>query len=204
VASFDPDLVLVARDRDDFVAALTTVGIPALVLPTATSLDDVYAQIETVGSVTGHPEAATALTADMRTEIAEQLGRVPEFAVAPTFFYEVSSDYHSNTSDTFVGSIFNVLGMANIADGVDPAAGAYPQLNAEYVLDSNPTWLFIAHSDGSIPTLDEIAARPGWSELDAVAEGRVVLLDVDVASRWGPRVVELVTSIVDSLVGTSS
>lgn len=200
IGALEPDLVLVARDRDDVVATLASVGIRALVLPAASNLDDVYEQIDTLGAATGHADAAEVLANDMRAAIDEQFARAPQFEVAPTYFYEISPEYHSNTSETFTGSILAALGLDNIADGVDPAAGAYPQLNAEFVLESNPQWVFIAHSDGSVPAPGDLEARPGWTELDAVTADRVVFLDPDVASRWGPRVVELVTSIVDALV----
>lgn len=201
IAEFEPDLVLLARDRDDLVAALDAAGITSVVLSSAADLDAVYAQVETVGAITGHAKAAEELSGQMRTGIDEQFARLADVTVPATYFYEISTDYHTSTSDAFVGSILSATGMVNIADGVDPSAGAYPQLSAEYVLESDPELIVVAHTDGSVPTVDELAARPGWSTLQAVADGNIVLLDTDLASRWGPRVVELVTTIVDALVG---
>jgi iron complex transport system substrate-binding protein len=203
IGALDPDLVLVSRDTDDVVATLEGVGIPALVLPSAKDLDEVYAEIETVGAATGHPSEAAALTAEMRADIDEQFARLDGVMVPVDHFYELSADFRTITSDTFVGSLIEQIGMANIADGVDPEAGAYPQLSAEFVLDADPQQLFFAHTDGSIPTAEEIAARPGWSTLQAVVDGNLIFLDPDIASRWGPRVVDLVTAIVDGLVGES-
>lgn len=200
IGKLEPDLVLLSRDRDGVVATLETIGILALVLPSAADLDEVYAQIATIGDATGHPEEAADLVDEMRAEIERQFARVPTFTDRPSYFYELSADYHSITSETFVGSILGRLGLVSVADGVDPAAGAYPQLSAEHVLEADPRWVFVAHTDGSVPTAAEIAARPGWGALDAVATGRVVMLDVDLASRWGPRVVQLVTAIVDAVV----
>ncbi|MFV0307786.1 MAG: ABC transporter substrate-binding protein [Desertimonas sp.] len=199
IGEFEPDLVLAARDRDDLVATLEGVGITVLVLPSATDLDDVYAQIETIGTATGHPDGGHDLAATMRTEIDRQLERIEPAEPAPTYFYELSADFHTLTSDTFVGSILAELGLDNIADQADPAAGAYPQLTAEYVLDADPAHLFVAHTDGSVPTLDELSARPGWTTLSAVSGDAVTWLDPDIASRWGPRVVDLVTMLVDDL-----
>lgn len=199
IGEFEPDLVLTSRDRDDLVATLESLGIDVLVMPSAADLAEVYSQIELIGRATGHADTAAELAKSMRAEIDAQLARVGEVGGA-TYFYELSSDFHTNTSDTFVGSVLAELGLRNIADDVDPAAGSYPQISAEYVLESDPTWVFVAHTDASVPTLDELAARPGWAAMGAVTSGRVVLLDVDVASRWGPRVVELVTEIVDALM----
>lgn len=203
IGALEPDLVLLSRDADDIVATLADIGIQALVLPSAGSLEDVYAQIGAVGSATGHVDEAAALAARMRSEIDAQLARLGGVTVPAAFFYEMSDDYKTLTSDTFVGSILAEVGMVNVADGVDPAAGPYPQLSAEYVLEADPEQVFIAHTDGSVPTLDELAARPGWSTLQAVVDGNVIFLDTEIASRWGPRVVDLVTEIVDGLVGAS-
>ncbi|MGE3619455.1 MAG: ABC transporter substrate-binding protein [Acidimicrobiia bacterium] len=201
IGRLEPDLVLVARDRDDLVATLATVGIPALVLPSARDLDQVYAQIEVIGAATGHRSAAEDLAASMREEVDAQLARVPASVAGDTYFYEVSADLHTATSDTFVGSILDHVGLVSIAEGVDPAAGAFPQLNAERVLEADPDHIFLAHADGSVPAPAEVAARPGWATLGAVAGGRITALDTDVASRWGPRVVELVTALADALAG---
>lgn len=203
IGALEPDLVLVSRDTDGIVETLGSVGVQALALPSAGDLDEVYAQIDTVGAATGHAEQAAALAAQMRSEIDAQFARLDGVTVPATFFYEMSDDYKTLTSDTFVGSILAATGMANIADGVDAAAGPYPQLSAEHVLQADPGQLFVAHTDGSAPTLAALAARPGWSAMQAIVGGDVTFLDTDIASRWGPRVVVLVTEIVDGLVGES-
>jgi iron complex transport system substrate-binding protein len=43
-----------------------------------------------------------------------------------------------------------------------------------------------------------VSARPGYSTIAAVKNGRVVALDDDIASRWGPRVTDLLSKIVDA------
>lgn len=200
IAAYEPDLVVLSRDTDGIVATLASVEIDALVLPSATNLDEVYTQIETVGLVTGHRDTATDLAAEMRREIGSQLARLDGVTIPTTFFYEMSDDYKTLTSDTFVGSILAETGMTNIADGADPSAGSYPQLSAEYVLAANPDLLILAHTGGSVPTPEELAARPGWSTLDALDGDAIFIIDTDIASRWGPRVVTLVTDIVDALI----
>jgi len=199
IGALGPDLVLLARDRDDIAATLEGVGIQVLVLGSASTLDEVEGQILALGAATGHADAAEALSASAVATVEDLLASAPGSDEPLRYFYEASSDYHSLTSATLVGSILSAAGLVNIADGVDPAAGVFPQLSAEYVLAENPEMIFVAHTDGSVPTLDEISARDGWSDLQAVLAGDVVLLDPDVASRWGPRVVDLAGAIVAAL-----
>lgn len=198
IGALEPDLVFLARDRDDVVETLETVGITVVLMEAADDLDEVYAQIRTVGTATGHSAAADDLVDQMTGEVEELLLGVPERGEPLTYFYELSGEYGTVTSDTFVGSVLGMAGLTSIADGVDPIAGQYPRLNAEHVLDADPDVIFLAHSDGSVPTDDELASRPGWSGLTAVANGGVVRLDPDIASRWGPRVVDLLATVIEA------
>ena len=66
------------------------------------------------------------------------------------------------------------------------------------MLAENPDVIFLAHTDGVNPTAGELAARPGWDELDAMTQGRVIELDPDIASRWGPRIVDRLAVVVDA------
>lgn len=197
IGALQPDLVLLARDRDGVVATLEGVGITVVLLEAAANLDEVYEQIETVGAATGHAAEAQQVVADMKADINSLLADGPAQGEPLRYYYELSSEYSTLTSDTFVGSVLELAGLENIADGVAPEAGDYPQLTAEYVLSADPDVVFLAHADGSTPTDDEVAARPGWSDLAAVAEGHIVRLDPGIASRWGPRVVELLEVVLD-------
>jgi len=44
-----------------------------------------------------------------------------------------------------------------------------------------------------------VAARPGWSSLAAVQEGHIIPLNDDIASRWGPRIVDLLRTVATDL-----
>ena len=197
IAGYEPDLVVLASDREGVVDALAGLGIPTLWLPSADSLDDVYREIGVLGQATGHVDAATALAGQMRTDLADIEASVPEREQSLRYFYELSDSFHSATSETFIGEVLGLAGLASIADGVDAAAGGFPQLSAEYVLDADPDVIFLAHTDGTGQDPAEVAARPGWGDLRAVKNGAVVVLDTDVATRWGPRIVDLLRSVVD-------
>ena len=76
------------------------------------------------------------------------------------------------------------------------AAGViHPQLSAEFIVSSNPDLIVLADSKCCAQSLATVAARPGWSTIDAVRDRHVVAIDDDVASRWGPRVVAFVRAV---------
>lgn len=115
-----------------------------------------------------------------------------------SYFYELDNTLYSVTSNTFVGSLLKATGIANVADGVEEG-NDYPQMNAEAIIKANPSIIFLADTKCCGQNAAEVAKRPGWSGIDAVKNGNVVELDDDVASRWGPRVVDLVTQMAQAI-----
>ena len=195
IASYEPDLVVVSFDPNELVASLAAVGIPVLLAPSAATFDDVYAQIEQFGAATGNVAEASELVANMQAEIDEIVAGLADVAIAPTYYHELGPELYTATSATFIGEVYATLGFVNIADAADVDGFGFPQLSAEWILDQNPDFIFLADTLCCEASAESIAERPGWDGLDAVINGRVVELDDDVASRWGPRVVDLLRAI---------
>jgi iron complex transport system substrate-binding protein len=198
IGGHEPDLVVLANDRDGAVSALTNLGIPTLLLSSPDHLDGVYHQINVLGAATGHPAEADDVAGKLRADIDHIAASVQDRDEPLRYYYELSASYHSVTSDTFIGELLRLAGLASVADGVDPAAGGFPQLSSEYILDADPDVIFLAYAGGETPTPDAVAASPGWERLQAVREDRIVVLDADVASRWGPRLADLLRAVVDA------
>lgn len=193
IAGYDPDLVVVPDGQ--VRKALENLGIEVLVLPAANELADSYAQIRKLGRVTGQRKAANALVGEMRADIAGLVAEVPD-GKRPSTYYELDDTYFSVDSSTFIGRLLEVGGFDNIADEAKGDSSGYPQLSAEFVVDENPDVVFLADTVCCGQTPTTFAERPGFDALTAVKDGHVVGLDDDVASRWGPRVVELLRQIV--------
>ena len=100
-------------------------------------------------------------------------------------------DLYSATSKTFVGQVYTALGLENIADAADSAGFGYPQLSAEYVVSSSPDVIVLADTVCCGQKASTVAARPGWDRISAVRTGSIVRIHDSIASRWGPRLVEL-------------
>lgn len=199
VAAYKPDLVIEAGLTPSQVGQLTRLHIPVLVEPAATGIEDTYKQLTELGNATGHVSEAATVVASMKSKIAAIVAATPK--TAGTYYYELDPTYYSVTSSTFVGQLFTMLDLTNIADKAQgaAAAGGYPQLNGEYILKANPDYIFLADSICCGQNAAKVAARPGWSAISAVSGGRVVAINDDVASRWGPRVVDLLQTIADAI-----
>ena len=93
----------------------------------------------------------------------------------------------------------------NVADAAaDADAGGYPQLTAEYIVAESPDLIVLADTKCCEQTAATVSKRPGWDQIDAVANGDIVEADDDIASRWGPRTVEFVALIAEALEGMGS
>jgi len=198
IAGYRPDLVVFSTDTGDLAASLRRLAIPALGLPAATRLDDSYAQIQQLGKATGHTAEAEGLVTTMRSEI-QQIVATAKLDRPLTYYHELDKNLFSATSKTFIGQLYAQLGLQNIADKADKEGSGYPQLSPEYVVKADPDLIFLADTKCCAQSAEAVAARAGWEEVRAVKDGAVVGLDDDVASRWGPRVVDFLRVIAAKL-----
>jgi iron complex transport system substrate-binding protein len=193
IASYRPDLVVVQYDAAGVVGALRKLNIRVLVQPSAKNLAVAYAQIRQLGSLTGHKQAARALVTRMQRAITRALRNTPRRNL--TVYHELSPDFYSATSATFIGRIYKLFGLRNIADAADSTGSGYPQLSGEYILGANPRLIVLADTRCCGQTIASVGRRPGWSGVAAVRTNAVVAIDDSVASRWGPRVVQYVQAV---------
>lgn len=195
VSAYEPDLVVISTDSNDLVASLEAVGIPVLVSPAPSDIERGYGTISELGEVTGNVDGAEALIEDLRSEIEAALADAPEVSVR--VYHELGDSYFSASSFGFIGSVYAAMGATNIADDADPDGGGFPQLTEEYIIESDPELIVI--TDQVAYTRDDVLARPGWGEVTAVQSGNVVVVNADIASRWGPRLPQFIDAVVDAL-----
>jgi iron complex transport system substrate-binding protein len=193
VAALDPDLVILAFDFQGESEALAALDIRSVLHGPATDLAAAFAQLADVGRATGHGPAAEELATRLAQDVAAiQAAAAPVGGVS--FYHEVDETLYSATSASFIGDLYRRLGLVNIADAA-ALDSPFPQLSAEFIVDQNPDFIFLADGNFGV-TVESVAARPGWDTLTAVSEGNLVVLDGDLAGRWGPRTVELMGAIL--------
>lgn len=169
-------------------------------MPDAKTLDDAYAQFAALGKATGHQAEGESLARQTRDDIDKVVAGTRKPARPLSYYWELDPTYYSATSATFIGQVLTRFGLTDIADGTDPKAnGGYPQLSAERILQANPDLVFLADSKCCGQSAQTVAARPGWNTLTAVQRQQVIALDDDIASRWSPRIVELVRTVADAV-----
>ncbi|HEY7175953.1 MAG TPA: ABC transporter substrate-binding protein [Micromonosporaceae bacterium] len=196
IAAKNPDLVVLSDDINKIKDALVKLKIPVYVAPAATTLEDTYNQMVALGRLTGHPTAAATAVAAEKKAISDDLAKLKPRSAPLTFYYELDQTYYSVTSKTFLGSLFTMAHMTNIADAGN-ASNPYPQLSAEVIVKADPDVIFLADTECCKQSETTVAARPGWSTISAVKTKQVVPIPDDVASQWGSRVPALLETIVN-------
>jgi iron complex transport system substrate-binding protein len=189
-----PDLVILSDDLDKVVAELGKVNVPVLLQPAATKLDEAYEEIAELGAATGNKAKADEVVTGMKSAMDKLAAEAPKDKKL-TYYHELDQTPYAATSQTFIGQVYSMFGLTNIADKAPDAAGGYPKLSAEFVAQADPQLIFLADVKCCQQNKDTLAKRPGWKGLSAIKNDQVILLDDDLASRWGPRVVQLAESI---------
>jgi iron complex transport system substrate-binding protein len=195
IAGYRPDLVVAAYDPKDLVESLERLRIPVVLHDAPKTLKGAYQQIRQLGAVTGRSAAAAALVARMQKRIGKIARVARARAEGLSYYHELTPDLYSATSKTFIGQVYGLFGLRNIADAADGTGSGYPQLSAEYVVTESPDLIVLADTVCCGQKASTVAARPGWDRVAAVRTGSIVRMDDSIASRWGPRLVNFVRAV---------
>jgi iron complex transport system substrate-binding protein len=200
IAAYKPDLVIISNDIGGIAAKLTALSIPVLQLPATSTVAGVYGEFTQLGAATGHMPQARTEDQKLRADISQIVASEPHHTAPLTYYYELGVDpYYSVTDSTFIGSLLSMLGMKSIADTAKgaAAAGGYPSLSAEFIVKANPDYIILSDTGSTAggQTFATVSARPGWSVLTAVKSKHIIMVNADIASRWGPRIVDLLQAV---------
>ncbi|MDY6916751.1 MAG: ABC transporter substrate-binding protein [Chloroflexota bacterium] len=186
ILSQDPDLVL-ADGHDPVCAQLEDAGATMVVLQPE-DIDGILDDIELVGEITAMEEEAATLVADMQGRMDAVAG-IAAGADKPTAFYVIDASDPTKPwtagAGSFVDALIYMAGGENIAH----ASAEWAQFNLEVLVGTDPDVVIVdaSHGEALVP---DFSTLTGWKELSAVKNGNVYLIDGNLMSRPGPRIVE--------------
>jgi iron complex transport system substrate-binding protein len=200
IAGYRPDLVVLPDTVPrDVPAGLRRLGLAVLAEPAPDDLGDAYHQMRELGLVTGHAGAGRRLARRVQERVERLVAAAPA-ASSLDVFHELDPDLYTASSGTFIGRIYQRLGLRNVADPAARRTGSpYPQLSSEAVVSADPDLVVLADSECCGQTPAKVGDRPGWDAVCAVENGAVVAIDDDISSRWGPRIPLFVARVVDAM-----
>ncbi len=195
VVAAEPDLVIAAGNEitpSAVIAQLVELDLPVLVLYPE-SLDEVYDDIRLVGTLLDAQDGADELIAGMEDRVDAVVEAVAD-ADRPRTLYEV---FYAEGSTYTAGEGSFLASLIDLAGGEPVTGDAQGLIGSEDLVASDPQLILLGTASYD-PTLADaeaaqtaVAARPGWADLSAVADGRVVPYTDDiVTTRPGPRIVD--------------
>jgi cobalamin transport system substrate-binding protein len=193
VVSLEPDLFLTIPGGDQWKQRLRDLDIPVVTLH-ADTLDDLLGDIETIGGLTGAVDEADALATQMGSD-ADAITASAETTGHVSCFFEVYYPPLTTVGpNTF---IYDLLERAGCDPVTEEAKSDYPEWSVdELVADGPEVYLVTPESAESV---DAVGKRPGFAAIPAIEDDRVVLVDGDLVTRAGPRVIEGLRQLAEAL-----
>lgn len=207
IVALDPDLVLASTGNSrELIFSLRALDVPVFVIDPQ-SVEEVLDAIATVGRLAGRKEAARELLAGYRQRLAAVSDRVGELAESERPSVFVGSPFRDENwtpgPETFVSAVIRRAGGRNVADDLAPRTWAV--YNLEHIVSRNPQVLLSTLGEGQDPEestkryLERAKALKGWQDLDAVRDGRVVLIPENWLLRPAPRLIRAIETLAAAL-----
>jgi iron complex transport system substrate-binding protein len=196
VLALKPQLVLVstASQLQAFTAQLDEHGI-AIYITDPHDLDGVFRTIGNLGDLLNEPAAASALVQQLRarTEAVERAvaGR-PRVRV---FFQLSGQPLYTAGKTSFVTNLIERAGGQSVTSDVNEA---WPRLSDEAALASLPEAVIMLSGE-SMGAAANLKVAPALQNSPAVRTGRLYVIDGDLLTRPGPRLVDGLEQIARAL-----
>lgn len=193
LVNLNPDLVIVAFDFNGIIDGLEALNLNYVLLPPARNFDEVYTQIMEIGNLINKSEESIDLVSEMENDVAEIIENFSAQNVK--VFHEIGYTYgiYTVNENSFIGEIYNLLGVDNIANfKEDPFGSGYPEFSEEEILMANPNLIIVGHSDY---LNKDLSTRVGWEEITAIQSGNLFFLNENLANNWGTNTVDLLNTL---------
>ena len=191
IVALKPDLILAAEiNSPEQVKALEDLKLTVYYLPNPKTFDDLYANLETVGKLTGRSAEAAKLNEVLKTRYDAVIKKVAEAPEKPAVFYEIDATDptkpYTSGPGTFIDLVIRLAGGKNIGAELKDA---FAPISAEELVQQNPDIIVLGDALYGV-TPESVAQRPGWGALNAVKGQQVYAFDDNLISRPGPRLVD--------------
>ena len=194
ISLLNPDLVILSYNIKNLKAALKKIGIETIYLPAPLNFEDILDQIDYLGLQTGNEDKAKKLISKMKNRM-KTLQKLRENEKATKIYHEIDPNYYSPSKFSFIGDIYQKLNYKNVADKADISNLGYPKLSPELIISENPDLIILPGKDNKY--VEKVKLRPGWSYIEAVKKNNFLLTNNDIASRWGPRILNFASILVE-------
>ena len=194
ISLLNPDLVILSYNIKNLKTALKKIGIETIYLPAPLNFEDILDQIDYLGQKTGNEDKAKKLISKMKSKM-KTLQKLRENEPTTKIYHELDPNYYSPSKFSFIGDIYQKLNYKNVANKADITNLGYPKLSPELIISENPDLIILPGKDNKY--VENVKSRPGWNYIKAVKKNNFLLTNNDIASRWGPRILNFASILVE-------
>ncbi|SFH52914.1 iron complex transport system substrate-binding protein [Tindallia magadiensis] len=160
------------------------------------NVEEVFESIIKTGELTGKSNEAYEIVKALRVEKRKIVERVNELEPIPVFYQVWDEPLQTAGPESFIHELITLAGGYNIARNTE---GAYPMYSVEALIEENPEIYFmpphVADFDNMTEEIanslrEEVKNRPGYDQIKAIQNDRIELLEPNIVSRPGVRVIE--------------
>ena len=201
IVGLNPDLVLAhestAKSAEEGLEQLRNAGVNVFIVQDAKSFEEVYATIESIGTLVGKKEQAETVISEMKSDLETIKEKAKEVSEKKKVYVEVSPspDIYSTGKNTFIDQMLSLVNAENVMSDQE----GWVQVNQEAVISANPDVIITTYGYYSENPKEQVMGRDGWQDVNAVKDGNVHDVHSDLVTRTGPRLVEGVEEIAKSI-----
>jgi len=191
IVELDPDLVIAANPEffsQESIEQLRDAGLTVYQYPLEESIDDIYATTETYGHLVGECDAAGETVAEMRADVEQVREAVADRDEPRVLYYFFE---FTGGEGTFVGDLVEIAGGENIA--ASAGIEGFQPVPDETIAERDPEWIVTTDDEDSIDT-----SREPIASTTAVGNDQVLVVDANLVSQPGPRVVEPLRAMAEA------
>lgn len=197
----NPDFILASSNTQgnvDWMETLEQAGISTAYFGVS-DFDDYLRVLKICTQITGRDDLYEQNGLNVQQQIddviAKSKDRIEVAGEAPTVLsLRASSTFirAKNSKDNVLGEMLKALGCVNIADSDE---SLLENLSVEHIIEMDPDYIFFVqqgdNAEGTKKNIENfIAENPAWSQLKAVKEGRVHMMEKSLFAlkpndRWG-------------------
>ena len=199
LVSLKPDIIIASghnkTGNEDPFAAVKEAGIEVVYIPTSSSIEDLYKDIDFIAKVTGTEKKGDEMVANMKNEINSIKKIGDTITDKKNVYFEIGSTsaLYSFGNNTFLNEMIEMVGAKNIFANenswISPSAEAVINSNPEVILTNEPTQ----------NAINAIKTRDGFKDVNAVKENNVFAIDNNSSSRPSQNIMKALKQIAKAI-----
>ena len=189
IVALMPDLILATSiNRRETVDALDRLGLPVFVTDPH-SVDEMVTTVGRIGDALHAEKTTEELVKNLRARLSDLERRLEGAAPRRVLFVVWTDPLISIGRDTFISDALRHAGAQSVVD----SSAEWPRINLEEIIRLQPEFLVFAsaHAGDTHHDIETLRTRPGWRDLDALRDGKIVVIS-DAINRPAPRLVDAI------------